>query len=357
LTELLQNAHMGIRQTAIGLGLATLAAARAHWLAPAAWRGHGAILMFHHVRPFRDRGFSPNRELEVTPEFLDGVLGLLAERGYRFAALDDLPALLSAPPGAPPFAILTFDDGYRDFEEWALPILRRRQSPATLFVTTGFADRSAAPWWIVAEEALARLRSVDVAIDGVALRGATDTPQGKERLGARLLPLLRAASEAGRIAAVAALAAAAAITPSAIAAELCLDWDDLAALDDGRLITLGAHTLTHPMLARLSADAASREIGESAAIMAARLGRPVRHFAYPVGTPEAAGERDFALVAAAGFATAVTTRPGMIFSGSLAHPHALPRLSINGRFQRLSAVDVLLSGLPFALLNLAGRLR
>jgi peptidoglycan/xylan/chitin deacetylase (PgdA/CDA1 family) len=348
---------MGIRHKAIGLGLAFLAAARAHRLAPSAWRGRGAILMFHHVRPFRDRGFAPNRELEITPEFLDAVLGLLVEHGYRFAELDALPELLSGAPDGRPFAILTFDDGYRDFEEWALPILRRRKTPATLFVTTGFADRSAAPWWIVTEEALARLRTIEVAIDGKVLRGAIDTPADKERLGARLMPLLRGATEQGRAAAVGALAAAAEIAPAGIAAKLCLDWNELAALGNDALVTIGAHTLTHPMLARLPAEEARREIEQSAAIISAKLGRPVRHFAYPVGTPATAGERDYALAAAAGFATAVTTRPGMIDAGHLAQAHALPRLSVNGRFQRLSAVDVLLSGLPFAMLKLAGRLR
>ncbi len=59
----------------------------------------------------------------------------------------------------------------------------------------------------------------------------------------------------------------------------------------------------------------------------------MRHFAYPIGKRRAAGPREFELAAQGGFTTAVTTRPGMLFAPHAAHRHALPRLSLNGRYQ------------------------
>ena len=112
-------------------------------------------------------------------------------------------------------------------------------------------------------------------------------------------------------------------------------------------MTIGAHTLTHPMLAKHDADVARREIAGSKQRLEAELGIPIRHFAYPVGDPGSAGPRDFALVAEAGFESAVTTRPGHLFPEHAAHLHALPRVSLNGLHQNEAALRALLSGLPF----------
>ena len=71
----------------------------------------------------------------------------------------------------------------------------------------------------------------------------------------------------------------------------------------------------------------------SRARIEAALQRPVVHLAYPYGDRIAAGPREFALARAAGFKTAVTTRPGMIFPESADHLTALPRVSLNGNYQ------------------------
>ena len=138
---------------------------------------------------------------------------------------------------------------------------------------------------------------------------------------------------------------------AAIARELCLDWAGIARMSREPLCTIGAHTLTHPMLAKHPEDVARREIVDGKAILEARLDRPVHHLAYPVGDAGVAGRREFAMAAAAGYASAVTTRPGMIFPAHAAAPTALPRLSVNGCWQRLDVLDVLLSGAAFAVWN------
>ncbi|MGL5136902.1 MAG: polysaccharide deacetylase family protein, partial [Beijerinckiaceae bacterium] len=117
------------------------------------------------------------------------------------------------------------------------------------------------------------------------------------------------------------------------------------------LCTVGAHTVSHPLLARMDADAARREVHLSRVFLEERLGRPVRHLSYPVGDASAAGEREFALASTLGFATAVTTRPGVLFAGHADHLHALPRVSVNGLYQNLADFDVLLSGAAFMLFN------
>jgi len=64
-----------------------------------------------------------------------------------------------------------------------------------------------------------------------------------------------------------------------------------------------------------------------------------------------AGRREFNLAREAGFACAVTTRPGMIYAEHAAHLWALPRVSVNGLWQSLGDLESLLSGAPLLLWN------
>jgi len=116
-------------------------------------------------------------------------------------------------------------------------------------------------------------------------------------------------------------------------------------------VTIGAHTITHCNLARQSAETASFELTESRARIEAALQRPVLHLAYPYGDRIAAGQREFTLAKAAGFKTAVTTRPGMIFPESADHLTALQRVSLNGNYQDARMIPVLTSGTATAVWN------
>lgn len=136
-----------------------------------------------------------------------------------------------------------------------------------------------------------------------------------------------------------------------LVAERCLDWDEIARVAEHPLATVGAHTLTHPRLAKLDTATMTAEMEESRAQIESRLRRKVRHLAYPVGDPTSAGPREFAEARALGFTTAVTTRPGLIFPEHADHLTALPRLSVNGDWQDLRNIEVLLSGAAFALWN------
>jgi peptidoglycan/xylan/chitin deacetylase (PgdA/CDA1 family) len=94
-----------------------------------------------------------------------------------------------------------------------------------------------------------------------------------------------------------------------------------------------------------------REIAESKELLERRLGRPVRHLAYPFGDASAVGPREFRLACQAGYVTAITSRPAHVFPDHAAHPHALPRISVNGLFQNTRALRALLSGVPFWIWN------
>jgi len=339
----------------INAGFAMFEATKLYRLVEPWTRGQGAILMFHHVRPARAEGFAPNSLLEVTPDFLDAVLARVKALGFEILSLDAALASLERERERP-FVCLTFDDGYKDFTEHALPVLERHAAPFTLYVTTGFADRTARLWWVELEEVIRALPVIEATVRGERFSASSATDQEKAEAFKALYGLLRAGPEEELLDVIAGLLRRAGIEPSAIPERLCLDWKAIATLARHPLATIGAHSLTHAMLAKHGPQMAREEMAESRRLIEAHIGKVVDHFAYPVGDPTSASARDFAIAEELGFASAVTTRPGMLFKDHAEHLTALPRLSINGLWQRLDVVEVLLSGAPFALWNRGKRL-
>jgi peptidoglycan/xylan/chitin deacetylase (PgdA/CDA1 family) len=323
----------------------------AGWLARRWTGGLGAILMFHHVRPWREAAFAPNRLLEITPDYLALVLDRLDAAGFEIIPIDRLATRIRDANARRPFAVLTFDDGAVDIEQHALPILKRRNAPFTVFAVPGFADRSAPLWWLDLEDAIARMNVFAARLGSTEQRFAAASPREKQAAFSAVYRALRAGPEEALRGEIARLAALAGMNPLEHTARICLDWDGLRRLAAEPLCTIGAHSLTHPMLAKHGDAFAMNEMVGGKARLEGELQRDIRHFAYPVGDPGSAGERDFALAREAGFETAVTTRPGMIFSEHASRLTALPRLSVNGLHQSRAAIDALLTGLPFYLAN------
>jgi peptidoglycan/xylan/chitin deacetylase (PgdA/CDA1 family) len=347
---------MAFKDKAIRLGFGAFRATGLHRLASPMTRGRGVVLMLHHVRPWRpaNPGFAPNRGLEITPEFLDDALKAARDSGFDFVTMDE--ALRRIVDGGPSFAALTFDDGYRDLVAFALPILERWRAPFTAYAATGYVGRTARLWWLELEEAVRRLDRVEVATGDFSMRLPCASDEEKNAAFHHLYWALRAGSEERLLRIIGELAALAEIDGVALVEDLCLNWDELAELARHPLATIGAHTVNHRMLAKWPEDVARTEMAASKAEIESRLGVDVRHFAYPVGDPTSAGPRDFALARELGFSSAVTTRPGMIFDDHKGHETALPRLSVNGGWQDVGYLEVLLSGAPFALWNRGRRL-
>ena len=108
--------------------------------------GVGAILTLHHVRPPRPDAFQPNRLLEVTPQFLEGLLKRLKRAALDVVSLDEMHRRFVANDFKPRFVCLTFDDGYKDVMRWAWPLLKQYEVPYTLYIPTSFPDRLGELW-------------------------------------------------------------------------------------------------------------------------------------------------------------------------------------------------------------------
>ena len=340
------------RQAVIRLGLEALHLSGVHRLLGGVLGGIGAILTLHHVRPAGNEPFQPNRTLEVTPQFLEEALLALERQGVELISLDEMHARLEAGNFKQRFVCLTFDDGYRDNQEWAYPILRRHNAPFAIYVPTSFPDQRGHLWWETLETVIASSDYVEVVLDDRLRRFACRTTAEKYSALAAIHRYLRALpSEELLHATVAKLAVRAGHDPSAHCSELCMSWQELAELAADPLITIGAHTVHHRRLGRLGGLEARNEMAESATRIEAMLGMRPAHIAYPFGDRTAAGPREFAIARELGFKTAVTTRPGVLFPEHRDHLTALPRITLNGDVQRVRHLDVLISGAATALWN------
>ena len=321
------------------------------WLRPLVG-GIGAILTLHHVRPPRRGAFQPNRLLEVTPAFLEAVIVRLRRAGIELVSLDDMHRrLIEGGPGRR-FACLTFDDGYRDNQEHAYPILRKHAVPFALYVATSFPDRLGELWWLALEAVVARNSRVGLVVDGEDRSFDCRTPaQKREVYEAIYWWLRRLPSEDDLRNAVRDLATRYDVDIAAFCRDLCMGWNEIEELARDPLATIGAHTVNHVRLKKVSEKVARAEMRQSAAVIESALGTLPAHLSYPVGDPTSAGPREFAIARELGFKTAVTTRPGVLFPEHRAHLTALPRISLNGEYQQLRYVEVLLSGAATAVLN------
>ncbi len=349
-------ADMGwdIKNAVIGAGLkGIVATGMDRWLAPMA-RGRGVILTFHHVRPARSDPFQPNGLLEVTPAHLARTIDMVRDLGFEIVPLDEVPARIAGE--GPRFCALTFDDGYRDNADHAAPILAARGCPWTLFVTADYASGHGRLWWLELEEVVRRRRRMVLTLRGATVDEPAGTPEEKRRAFKAVYCLLRSGPEDVLREVIAGWCREDGIEPDALVRELCLGWDDLEALAGDPNVAFGAHTLSHPMLAKHDPSLVWLELEGSRAAIESRLGRPVRHVAYPVGDPSSAGPREFRMARELGFATGLTTRPGHLFAEHAANLTALPRVSVNGLYQTPQAIRSLLSGVPFLAWNRGRRI-
>ena len=336
----------GLKTTGYKAGLNALYWSGAHRLFAPHARGAGAILMFHHVRsPSRSR-FQPNAHLEVTPEFLKRAIERSRDHGLDIVDLDEARRRL-VDPQARRFVVITFDDGYRNNFAEAYPVLKALEVPFTVYIATGLIDRTVAPWWEVIVSLIEQAPRLRLRVGSRDF----DLPTAslwEKRLAARVLAseLCRVDEDTQRAAIEQAARHARIDTRQMLAREM-MSWDEVRTLAADPLVTIGAHTVGHYALARLDRDRAGREMSESRDRIEAMTGMRPRHFAYPYGSPQSAGEREFDLAAELGFATAVTTRRGVL--GPKSRPTALPRISMNGHYQSARYVDLLLSGVPIAL--------
>ncbi|HET9167757.1 MAG TPA: polysaccharide deacetylase family protein [Candidatus Angelobacter sp.] len=267
-------------------------------------QGCGRILMYHGVAQ-------------------QGAAALAAQlrylvRHFKVVSLESMLGRMTN--GSLPVAheiVLTFDDGLRNNLTVVYPILRELQLPATMFVCPALVESGAWLWnhemrcrlQMLAAPELAELRmkllSPGTNVDAI-IEWMKTLPQQQRRMAEATIQQ-----------------ATMAFQPTAAQREAfdVMDWDDLRSLDRN-LITVGSHTLSHPILTKLSGQEIESEILDSRRCLEQRLERKVDFFCYPNGAYD---RRAYQLVQKT-YRAAVTTETGVIDGSEPLDVHRLPRI-------------------------------
>jgi peptidoglycan/xylan/chitin deacetylase (PgdA/CDA1 family) len=243
-------------------------------------------LCFHRIGS-RDGSAWERTIWDATLEQLDRRLRFLRRHAQVIAPEEMLG--MEAPPRGP-HVLLTFDDGYREWATEVLPLLRAHGVRAAFFLATGFVDEPRAPWWYELPW-MARRAEVEALPAGEWLREPLALGEDRDPAADALLDTYKALPgerTEGFLAWVAEASGSGRPDPRAVRDDW-LTWDMARELRDAGM-EIGGHTVDHPVLSRLPAEAQREQVSACARRIEAELDRPMRMFAYPVGLPESFDE-------------------------------------------------------------------
>ena len=221
----------------------------------------GVILTFHHVRPDIGQQFDPNAHLSVTPEFLKQVLKLLKDRGFEFLGMDQVKSRVLEPDRNKRFAVLTFDDGYRDTLKHAVPILRKFDVPYTVYIAPGLIEKNADLWWEGLELLIRRQTSISVQTKTGTEEFKCATPSEKEDTFSKLVEIITTKiPEFEHRSFIRDLCGRYKVDLDRHLESQLMNWREVKEIMDDPLGTLGAHTLNHQALARITEEQARNEV-------------------------------------------------------------------------------------------------
>ncbi|GAP22653.1 polysaccharide deacetylase family protein [Leptolinea tardivitalis] len=289
----------------------------------------GALLMFHRVVvPDGLPRIRLNQTYEVTPDHLRTVIAFYRQREFDFISLDDMIERLQKKEKSPRFVCFTFDDGYADTLTTAYPILKEEGIPFCIYLTTDFPDRKARFWWNILEDTLLSRPEIHFSLDGKEHTIICNSLEEKETAFQSICQIVLKAG-CGVSAAWRAVFEPLSIDVESATQKLALSWEQINTLGHDPLVTIGAHTCSHPPLAGLTEQEAQDEMQNSRQIIWEKTGLRAEHFAYPYGSPLEVTDREIKLASRLGFKTAATTNQGNVYAYHRNRLLQLPRININ----------------------------
>ncbi|NEQ79828.1 MAG: polysaccharide deacetylase family protein [Moorea sp. SIO2I5] len=262
------------------------------------------ILMYHRVAEVDSDPWS----LCVTPEHFAEHLEVLRKHRYPLS-LQQLTQTIRVRQPIKRSVVITFDDGYADNFYNAKPLLKRYDIPATVFVTTGGIGHSREFWWDELDRLLLQPGILPEILQ-LNINGSTYTwelgkaayysqadyqfyrhwsasgiedPSFRHTLYRSLYELLYPLSTHKREKVLEAIRVWANAEPIGRSTHRSMSREELLALEEGGLIEVGAHTVTHPFLSKLPVASQQDEIQQSKHYLEEILGHPVTSFSYPHG--------------------------------------------------------------------------
>ena len=284
----------------------------------------GLVFMLHHITEKDSRLIPTNEDLKVSPEYLEKIILKYKVKGFDFISLDQLNDIIKS-DAIPerPFVSFTIDDGYLDNYTKALPVFERHQVPFAIFVATDFIDNKAILWWDSIEDLIMTHKSI---VTSEGKRYSCESYQDRwntfRYLRERILNLDQKNLECE----LNEMFSDYDIDWYEPVRKKGMSWEHIISLAAHPLCTIGGHTISHPALSKLSLDEALREISEGKKRIEQKISQPITYFAYPYGTPNEVGEREFWLTKELGFDIAFCAHGGCVTKDNKSQRYQLPRV-------------------------------
>lgn len=314
---------MGKAQTAIGI-LAKLGAPR---LLDTYWgKNRLTVLAYHRINDAHSPQFDAYRpNVSGTPTQFEAQMQWIKHR-FNVINLDQCVAALTGDKSLPPRPLLiTFDDGYLDNYTNAYPILKRLGLPAVIFLMTRGMDDPAPPWW---DEVAIYLNKTQKNAADLPLIGQTDlsTPELRRAAADKLLREMKAVTEEEKLAYIAELRATLHVPEVTGNPPLFMNWDQVREVVKNGVACM-PHTVTHPILTRITSEEAYRQLRESKEKIEAETNQTCTAFAYPNGTTADYSPETIQCLRDLGYQAAFTLTPGpMRLAEAKQHPFEVKRV-------------------------------
>jgi len=287
-----------------------------HFAALKARRHHELLLLgYHRVLPLDDEpGHAGDVELiSATPAEFAWQIEYLCRHfePVTFAQIADaLDGNFELPRRA---LAVTFDDGFADVYEYALPVLQSARIPATVFVTTEYIGQPKPFWFDLVTWVIFNAppdTGIPIGQDRSLLIGNTHSE--RQASSVTFLKWLKNCSEVERSSAVDELFGR---FPEVVAAGVevlgrAMSWDQMREMVASG-VEFGSHTVSHRCLAKLPPAELERELVDSKRVLESNLNCAVTALAYPFGGTSAFDDNVMAVAGKAGYRVAASYMPGV----------------------------------------------
>ena len=286
----------------------------------------GLVYMLHHITEKNPNGIPTNEDLKVSPQFLETIIIKYKKQGFSFVSLDELSEIIASEKTPEhPFIAFTIDDGYLDNYTEALPVFERQQVPFTIFVATDFIDQKAILWWDILEDLI--LKNDSIHIGGKEFRCRTF--QEKWDVFRILRKIILCIDPKKLKEALEELFSYYNIDWYEPIRRQAMNWEQVKTISQHPLCTIGGHTVSHTVLNQLNEKEFHQEVSLGIEKLQAVIGKPIHHFAYPYGSPNEIGEREYQLISEFGFKTVFSSYGGCITNENKHNTTHLPRVYLH----------------------------
>lgn len=288
----------------------------------------GLVYMLHHITDKNPNGIPTNEDLKVSPTFLERIILSYKANGFDFISLDELPVILSSVQKLEdPFIAFTIDDGYLDNFTYALPIFERHQVPFAIFVATDFIDQKTILWWDVLEDLVLHNDIIQFNRQSYPCHTFQEKWDTFRIIRENILKF----DQSQLIETLQKAFSDYHIDWYKPICEKAMNWDQIKELSQHPLCTIGGHTVSHPVLNQLSDDDFRHEVIIGIEKLESITGKKINHFAYPYGSPNEIGEREYRLINEFNFKTSFIAYGGCITEENKNNITHLPRVYLHER--------------------------